>query len=489
MKINEFSFQYGIKERRVVRFKNHFNLVFSDENTKGKTTLLRMLLYALGFSVPDMKGIDFADLNYSIKGFDCEGNSFEFERIICADGYKCHFVTSQSDDLFIAETNERVPLHSHLFKNLNQAVQDNILGVFYIDQEKGWNLLNRGKVIGNNRFGIEELLCGLQGTDISKIKYDIAKTQKEIEQYQKLFSFAEFAQGVQEAQGQYETWDANQHDMHECAVIDIRIKNLSVELEQLKELRKDNSTLLDMIDGLNLVVRTSSEEELLVTRDNLVGFKENLAYLLMRIDILKHKIASLKRARASLVEKMPMLHDASDNLLNTYRSRIHGLELNQVLIHEAIVSLRRQSMELRSELRRLAHNHWANQASCHVIDYLDKLRAIHNYKYSNNAILTNDLAPYSGAELSKRVLAFRFALLKCIKQASGIALPIIIDSPYSKEIDGENFRRMLSILKNEFCEHQIIIASIHKEDMCVPYTRITIVDGILDSDAIIADYQ
>ena len=39
----------------------------------------------------------------------------------------------------------------------------------YIDQDKGWTLLNRGTVIGKIKFSIEELLAGLNGIDIDEL--------------------------------------------------------------------------------------------------------------------------------------------------------------------------------------------------------------------------------------------------------------------------------------------------------------------------------
>ena len=39
----------------------------------------------------------------------------------------------------------------------------------YIDQDKGWSLLNRGTVIGKIKFSIEELLSGLNNIDISDL--------------------------------------------------------------------------------------------------------------------------------------------------------------------------------------------------------------------------------------------------------------------------------------------------------------------------------
>ena len=46
---------------------------------------------------------------------------------------------------------------------------NNLLGTFYVDQEKGWTILNRGVVIGSNHFNIEELIRGLSNRDCDKL--------------------------------------------------------------------------------------------------------------------------------------------------------------------------------------------------------------------------------------------------------------------------------------------------------------------------------
>ena len=50
---------------------------------------------------------------------------------------------------------------------------------------------------------------------------------------------------------------------------------------------------------------------------------------------------------------------------------------------------------------------------------------------------------------------------KCLN----IKLPIILDSPSGKEIDSENIKKLITILKRDFSDHQIIIASIFEYDL------------------------
>ena len=45
---------------RTIDFSAQENLIYSQKNTKGKTTLMRWLLFALGYNIPNTKGINFS---------------------------------------------------------------------------------------------------------------------------------------------------------------------------------------------------------------------------------------------------------------------------------------------------------------------------------------------------------------------------------------------------------------------------------------------
>ena len=63
MIIKEFYIRHKHDEKfKKFNFDASFNYFYSNENTKGKTTFLRGLLYSLGFSIPNTKKIDFSKL-------------------------------------------------------------------------------------------------------------------------------------------------------------------------------------------------------------------------------------------------------------------------------------------------------------------------------------------------------------------------------------------------------------------------------------------
>ena len=43
---------------------------------------------------------------------------------------------------------------AYIFDNNKIKVLNNIIGIMYVDQEKGWSLLNRGTVIGRIKFNM-----------------------------------------------------------------------------------------------------------------------------------------------------------------------------------------------------------------------------------------------------------------------------------------------------------------------------------------------
>ena len=62
------------------------------------------------------------------------------------------------------------------------------------------------------------------------------------------------------------------------------------------------------------------------------------------------------------------------------------------------------------------------------------------------------------------MFAFRLAYIVEIEKHLGIKLPIILDSPSGKEVDQANIQLMVNILKRDFADNQIIIASIFQYD-------------------------
>lgn len=122
----------------------------------GKSTLLRLLLYGVGYPIPGTYSLKFDKVSTQVI-FEREGNRYIVNRIN-------NYIEIYIEDEFISSrtlTGDDESWFTYIWGIDSVRVLRNILGAIYMDQDKGWTLLNRGKVIGNIRFNIRDLLIGL----------------------------------------------------------------------------------------------------------------------------------------------------------------------------------------------------------------------------------------------------------------------------------------------------------------------------------------
>ena len=178
MKILEFKLQHklSLKSKPVINSTTNVHIFYSAVNSTGKTTLMRAILYTLGFNIPDTELIKFGNYEFTMK-LQVNGKIFDIVR---------------KNNLMIVNTNEfdlpvdELTVRTILFGSTNQDLLNNILGTIYFDQDKGWTLLNRGTIIGINRFCIENFFRGLNNDDsldTFKLESELKAINKKIAQY------------------------------------------------------------------------------------------------------------------------------------------------------------------------------------------------------------------------------------------------------------------------------------------------------------------
>lgn len=125
---------------RTIKFSSKANLIHSENNSCGKTTLLRFVLYGLGYNIPNTRKIKFNSCDVEL--FVCLDNGERIKLVRC-NAITLVLHTDESQQTFVLPEQEN-ELHSRLFGTQNADILSNLLGAFYLDQEKGWTLLNRG---------------------------------------------------------------------------------------------------------------------------------------------------------------------------------------------------------------------------------------------------------------------------------------------------------------------------------------------------------
>ena len=288
MRFVEFTLKEGFFQK-TVKFSEIANIIYSQKNTAGKTTFLRTIFYAFGYSVPSTKGIKFDDMEFWLT-VESNGKLYKLYRhnsYLSLDDGQEQIDYSLPTDFY--------EIHAKVTGCDNKDILDNLIGASYMDQEKGWTLLNRGKVIGNISFNIEALVRGLGGKECVDELVQLEAVKRQLKKYEYMYSVAEYQEAIHEA-GEDIEYDAPDE------VIDRRLEALkaerepvSDELKQIKSILRKNKVLAEYIADMKLTVQSSSGEEIPVTRDTLVGFTDNNELLTARREMLAAELDDINR--------------------------------------------------------------------------------------------------------------------------------------------------------------------------------------------------
>jgi hypothetical protein len=266
-------------------FSEKINLIYSKKNSVGKSTLLRMLLYTLGYHIPNLRGINF--------------DNYDLELILLDDSNKSWKLQRRNDYISLVHEKETYnfslpsdlhSVHEKIFRINKIEVLDNLLGTFYMDQEKGWILLNRGIVIGKIRFSIEALIRGLSNRTDNKLLEELEIKMREVEKYKYMFNMSKYQNQIKKL-GENIAYDTQAEE------VDIQIKKLlnerkpiKNELERIRSVITDNERLVDYISKYRIVVCNEDGIEIPVNANTIKYYKENESYLIAKRKIYEKKI-------------------------------------------------------------------------------------------------------------------------------------------------------------------------------------------------------
>lgn len=456
----------GLAER-LVDFTSGVNLIHSEKNSRGKTTLLRFMLYSLGYNIPNTRKIKF-DRCEVTANLSCE-KCGDITLFRCSNSYIV--ATLNGEQVTYVLPDQMDELHRILYGTDNAEILDNLLGAFYVDQEKGWTLLNRGTVIGSIHFNIEELIRGISGRDCSALIRKEAQLAKELSKYKQMFSVAQYREtiiaesGSLAADSYYEEADVATNQLL------IQQKRLKAELARIDHALKDNRRFRNFVAEMKLMVRTPDGDTIPVTVDNVVGLSDTIDFLVAKRKIIASELASVTSKIAALEkekdsEEQQMAFFQSENMVEIFDKKIAAVPINAVAIEKEIKRIEKALQSIRKEItdKTKANNSVVSSLYRNIVKYATELGVGNSETIAASYIFTSNLKELSGAVLHKTVFAFRLAYIIEIEKALGIKLPIILDSPSGKEVDQANIQLMVDILKRDFADNQIIIASIFRYD-------------------------
>ena len=275
MRINKLSISRGFFSPLEIDFDKN-TVITSDANATGKTTLLRFILHALGYKIPSTKKINMKE-HITIIEVVNKKNTLIVTRE--DDSLLIKYEDELTQEFDLKEDRNRLIVQSILFDTENYDLLRNLLMTMYIDQDKGWTLLNRGKAIGNNRFDVNDFIASLSGIDVGRINLEIKNVDSEIKKYnsiKKIISLKDDFAPVE--QSNYD----NHNDIEEknkllAIKTDLLHKKNQIEnkIHSLERIYKSNREMIDYIASYNLLVKHKNGNQFILSADDIVDFDAN----------------------------------------------------------------------------------------------------------------------------------------------------------------------------------------------------------------------
>jgi hypothetical protein len=447
-------------------FSEKSNIIYSKANSVGKTTLMRVLLYSLGYNVPGTKRFPIEKYEYEVSVTLDDGTGLILRRPTA------EIIESRTGEtvcsFFLPNQMNRV--HALLFNTGNIDILNNILGTFYLDQEKGWTLLNRGRVIGSIHFNIEDFIQGLSGIDCSELKKQKDLLEQEIAKYEQISNVTKYKETLEASEGSLLKESHDDEIETQIKLKQIELNHIRRELSRIDRVMNSNKQFKNLVEEMKLMVETPQGEAIRVTSDNIIGLNDSIDYLIAKRKIIAVEYNGLIRAVNKLRAKKTPKDDSMfmvKSIADAFDEMVQKFPYGYVKIEEIKEKLKRQLLEIRQQIseKTRSNNKVVGSLYANVIRYADELGVRDESLTNLNYLFTTNMKILSGALLHKTVFSFRLAYILEVKRLLGSKLPIILDSPSGKEIDSDNIRLMINILKRDFSDHQIIIASIYEYDL------------------------
>lgn len=449
---------------------------YSKNNSTGKTTLMRAILYALGFAIPNTELVKFENYEFSLELNHQDKNWILMRRD------KLLRINDTEFDLPI----EEAIAHTFLFGISNPELLYNLLGTIYFDQEKGWTLLNRGTIIGTNRFSIESFFRGLKNDESDESYEIVAKIRaldKKIAQYNLMSNIAEYQAVIKQSDNT--SLDDQAFDQELAIKIgekELILAEVEAELARINDIIKSNKNFTDYLECRKIFIRNPIDcTPIQVSKDTLLDYQDvseinhaRRSMLISQRNILKKQIADLASQQQNQIRlfDLPTLDDELTKKLANIQG-ISSVEVNSIL--KQLKKERKNYNDILKE-RTKSKNPWIMEAYNIISKYTQELDLPFDYKID---IFTHNLKEKSGAVLHKMVFAYKLAFIKMLSDKLGYPLPIFCDSPSGREVEKTTIDIMLKILRRDFSDHQLIVASIYKYEDALQQAKIIEMDGTL----------
>lgn len=440
-------------------------IINSKKNSVGKSTILRILFYGLGYPIPSTYKLKFKNLKIWTT-FERDGSTYEAYR------YSDYLELKKDGELFYtdpvaANLNE---WYSLIWGIDSLPILENLIGAIYLEQDKGWTLLNRGKVIGNISFNIRDLLIGLSSENnnlISMIE-EQNNLRKIHDETKAILKLEEFTRDSDETNDSVSKVD--EEDLKEYKNVKVRKKFLQNKIQRLKKYIKRTDNLKNYIYSLNLLVKNPEDENRPIViskkQNNLINFRDTTDFLKTELVSLQLDLNEVERKEAELNKKLDqdvntLFH--TEDVVESSLNALGQIKINRDLIEKKQENIEHEIDSLNKDINtEFNKNKEIIEETKSWIEKFANILGVEDVVESHaNYLLTHDIKSISGTQYYKVVFSFKMAYIKVIEKYTNVTLPIVLDSPSGREVTQANIKKVIDILNEYFEDNQVIIASIY----------------------------
>lgn len=450
-------------------FNEKINLVFSNgNNTKGKTSLLRFIIWGLGFNISLTKNFKSA---YSETEIIIEDSPVSK---VNRKGYNVRIFYRDASEKTFSVFDDRLEIEKNIFGRVPQILRDQIIGYFYFDQDNGYRPWNRGEVIQKldsksniYKIDIDALVAYFSGINYEKFLEKRKALKKAADETLNITKFISSAE---------RTSIINTQDKKEqIKGISDQISQLKIELTRIKEKKDMYSESIKDYDAFNSLINKLSikikhrNEIIAITKKNVI--QDNKLEIRLRGYKTYYKTLEKKVSRRIEELKKDRLNISLNNSgkkIELIKSNDTYKEMQEIMLSTGITSVDsekvhknvvKQRSDYQKEIKNKIKNSDASNNIWNLIVKMSNIVGLNRvFNNEDNRLLSNELK-LSGAKRTLAVIIYRLGVLYFIENELNIKLPIILDSPASQEMDQENLDLLMVMLKRYFNNSQIIIAT------------------------------
>lgn len=479
------------------KFSEGFNILYSNDNNKGKTIVIQSILYCMGNNPVFPSSFDYEEY-YFILTINLNGNLVD----ICRK--KNNFVIRKDFEIYVLDNISEFKnfINKNLIK-LPTILKDNRLRIadlellvqmFFTGQDKKitHDILNSGWL---KKDDFINMLSSIYGIDIKgninnidEIKKQKSKLTFERDILLKKNKILKKNNIAIETLSYSNKRMALERKLNQVGKIKDRITSLNSDLNNVIKRKTKNELVIKELRSLNRSIKVGQLSCMECGSNHIfydsaeVEFSFDISTALLRtkiiqsieekIDIYNEEIDRLSIDISIQQEKLNEILEDEDISLEDLlfmKINMNGIENDD----KRLMEVTRELTKINDELRMLSLN--KDMSNCNSKDVLEQIvNAMNSFngyidssnKNEYNAIFTSRNKTYSGSEGTQFHLARMYAFAKIIEHE----FPIIVDSFRAEDLSTERERRVLQ----KFFEltNQIIFTTTLKEEEGLKYNEI-----------------